>query len=131
MEILQNSTIPKINGFTRYVDKVRIFTESHIENQMTISPLTLKQSRNSIHFTYCSVSKKQIDKTIERLAKPTKRSNDREESVLEKILQIDENYAMVMSLDMLSAGIHSVSLLNGKFVLVCASQEDIRCFLAF
>lgn len=69
---------------------------------------------NLILPSYCSVSKKQIDKAIERLAKQTKRSNDREESVLEKILQINHNYAMVMSLDMLSAGIHSVSLLEKR-----------------
>ncbi|KAG4074654.1 hypothetical protein HA402_004525 [Bradysia odoriphaga] len=57
--------------------------------------------------TMTNVSKVQIDKAIERLAKQTKREGNREESVLEKILQINENYAMVMSLDMLSAGIHS------------------------
>lgn len=58
------------------------------------------------------MSKKQIDIAIERLKKHKKPDGVRQESVLEKVLQIDENYAMVMSLDMLSAGIHSVRLLS-------------------
>ncbi len=55
-----------------------------------------------------SLSKKHIDRAIERLAKQTERDQGHEESVLQKILQVDKDYAVVMALDMLLAGIDTV-----------------------
>lgn len=59
---------------------------------------------------YCrySLSKDHIDKAIERIASQTENDESHEESVLKKILQVDKDYAVVMALDMLLAGIDTV-----------------------
>lgn len=59
-------------------------------------------------FHFLSLSKKHVDRALERLAKETNKNDDHEESVLQKILQVDKDYAVVMALDMLLAGIDTV-----------------------
>ncbi|XP_037048515.1 probable cytochrome P450 12b2, mitochondrial [Bradysia coprophila] len=54
------------------------------------------------------LSKKHIDNAIERLSNQV-RDGAHEESVLQKILQVDKDYAIVMALDMLQAGIDTTS----------------------
>lgn len=51
-----------------------------------------------------------VDKAIENLEKnPNKWDEDREPSVLEKLLKVDRHVAVVMALDMLLAGVDTVS----------------------
>ena len=51
-------------------------------------------------------SKKYITKAKERL---DKKSNSQDESMLQKLLKIDEETAQIMAMDMLVAGIDTVS----------------------
>lgn len=56
---------------------------------------------------YFSITKHYVNMTLENLK--TKASNSEEEkSILEKLLEIDENVAHIMSMDMLVAGIDTV-----------------------
>lgn len=55
---------------------------------------------------------KHIDASIEeydRLAKDTSATNSGEESVLQKLLKFDKHYAIVMTFDMLFAGVDTVT----------------------
>ncbi|XP_037032129.1 probable cytochrome P450 12b2, mitochondrial [Bradysia coprophila] len=56
-----------------------------------------------------TLSKKHIDRAIERIGNQTENDESQEESVLKKILQVDKDYAVVMALDMLLAGIDTTS----------------------
>lgn len=57
---------------------------------------------------------KYIDKGILRLEKKDhNRDSDREPSVLEKMLKIDRHAAIVMAMDMLFAGVDTVSSFLG------------------
>lgn len=51
---------------------------------------------------------KQIDKSIEEYERSTDDSKHGEQSVLQKLLKIDRHYAIVMTFDMLLAGIDTV-----------------------
>lgn len=59
-----------------------------------------------LHFH--SLSSKHIERAIERLGEQPKTNNDREESVLQKMLRVDKDYAVLMALDMFFAGMDTV-----------------------
>lgn len=63
-----------------------------------------------------SISLKRVDEAMERLKKSENQKSDREASVLEKLLKIDRKVAVVMAMDMLLAGVDTVSI----FVIVIA-----------
>lgn len=51
-----------------------------------------------------------IDRAIEKLEKRSSfNTDDKEPSVLEKLLKIDKHVAMIMALDMMMAGVDTVS----------------------
>lgn len=57
----------------------------------------------------CSFSQGLIQKAVERIEdKSVANISDSEPSVLEKLLKIDKNVAIVMALDMLLAGVDTV-----------------------
>lgn len=58
-----------------------------------------------------SLAKKHVDRAIERLSNQTE-NESQEGSVLQKILKVDKDYAVVMALDMLLAGIDTVYLVK-------------------
>lgn len=65
---------------------------------------------NSIKFTYFfgRISKFFVRKAMENLKTKEKLPHE-EKSVLEKLLEIDENVAVIMASDMLFAGVDTVS----------------------
>lgn len=66
-----------------------------------------------------------VDKAIEKLEKnPNKSDEDREPSVLEKLLKVDRHVAVVMALDMLLAGVDTVSNV-WKLIQKC-HQTDLK-----
>lgn len=62
-----------------------------------------------LSFFYClkSVSKFFIDKAIQEFE--TKTKTDDEKGILEKLLEINEDFAYIMASDMLFAGVDTVS----------------------
>ncbi|XP_037050618.1 probable cytochrome P450 12b2, mitochondrial [Bradysia coprophila] len=56
-----------------------------------------------------TLTKKHTDRAIERLANQTGNNESQEESVLKNILQVDKDYAVILALDMLIAGIDTTS----------------------
>lgn len=58
---------------------------------------------------FFSIAKKYVDNAIERISKGhAKNVQGGDESVLEKLLKINPDYAFVMAMDMLLAGIDTV-----------------------
>lgn len=75
----------------------------------------LKKIINSVVYLSISLVMKHIDNSVEeydRLAKNKAKDdiNGSEESVLQKLLKINRNYAIVMTFDMLFAGIDTVTI---------------------
>jgi cytochrome P450 family 12 len=59
---------------------------------------------------YFRLAKYFIDKTVEELEKQEKRKPDDEKSVLEKLLDINKDVALMMASDALFAGVDTVCL---------------------
>lgn len=51
-----------------------------------------------------------VDQALEKLDKSPSSNQNREKSVLEKLVKIDKHVAVVMALDMLLAGVDTVRL---------------------
>lgn len=65
----------------------------------------------------CSIAIKHVNNAVERLENQTEKTQGREESVLQKILQVDKDYAIVMALDMIQAGIDTVNMPRGRILI--------------
>lgn len=63
------------------------------------------------------IALKKVDEAIERLNNNPNSKADTEASVLEKLLKIDRNVAVVMAIDMLLAGVDTVKI-NYNFFTV-------------
>lgn len=79
--------------------------------------------------TFHSIAKKHVDNAIDRISKgETKNMEDGDESVLEKLLKVNPDYAFIMAMDMLLAGIDTVGgnlLQNSKISKIFCSLIDI------
>lgn len=72
--------------------------------------LILDTYNNYLSLSFISTTSKFIDAALEKLQQKAKDGDESGEmSVLEKLLQIDRNLAIMMSLDMLMAGVDTVS----------------------
>ena len=78
----------------------------------------------------CSLIMKYIDTAIERLeSRPADYVSNHEPSVLEKLLKIDRQYAIVMAMDMLFAGVDTVTAsqktIFESFLILMLSFPDL------
>lgn len=65
----------------------------------------------AFHFFFiCSLTLKYVDRGIEALQRKESSDTKREASVLEKLLKIDRHVAVVMTMDMIFAGVDTVSM---------------------
>lgn len=61
-----------------------------------------------IYLISSSISLKKVDEAIERLKNSQDSNQNKEASVLEKLLKIDRKVAVIMAMDMLLAGVDTV-----------------------
>ncbi|KAG4080699.1 hypothetical protein HA402_013229 [Bradysia odoriphaga] len=73
-----------------------------------------------------NLSKKHIDRAIERLANQTENIESHEDSVLQKILKVDKDYAILMALDTMLAGIDTTSAAASLLLYNLATHQNVQ-----